>query len=162
MTETPSPDPADRPSPFPWPPVLLATAIGGALAMDWLFRLPIPFAETGVAHYVGMLLLMAGIGLVIWAALQFKAFDTSIRPDRGSAALLLAGPYAFSRNPIYLGEVVAQLGAALAFNSLWLLIGAIFFAVLVTRLAISPEEAYLARRFGRPYLDYSAHVRRWL
>lgn len=157
------PTPTDRPSAFPWPPVLLATAIGLAIALDFVwFRLPVPLAETGLVHAIGMLLLMAGVVLVVWAAMQFPAHRTSIRPDRGSNALVAAGPFAVSRNPIYLGELFALVGAGMAFNRGWLLLVAPLFAVAVTRLAIVPEEAYLTRRFGASYQDYQARVRRWL
>ncbi len=156
-------DATDRPSTFPWPPVLLAGAIGLALGLDWLvIRLPVPFAETDIVHFAAMILLLAGIVLVIWAAVQFRTHQTSIRPDRGSNALVAAGPFAFSRNPIYLGEVLALIGAGVSFNRLWLVLVAPLFAMAVTRLAIEPEEAYLERRFGTAFADYKARVRRWL
>lgn len=153
----------DRPSAFPWPPVLFTAAVVAALALDGLvLRLPFPFAETGLAHYLGMLALLAGIVLVGWAMLQFRKHATSIRPDRGSSALMATGPFAFSRNPIYLGEVIALTGAGVSFNRLWLVLAAPVFAYCVTRLAIEREEAYLERHFGAAYADYKARVRRWL
>ncbi|MFV0296082.1 MAG: methyltransferase family protein, partial [Hyphomicrobiaceae bacterium] len=100
--------------------------------------------------------------LVIWASIQFPRHETSIRPDRGADALVLAGPFAFSRNPIYLGEALALVGAGISFNMLWLLVAAAVFAVAVTRLAIVREEAFLERRFGPSYLAYKQRVRRWL
>jgi protein-S-isoprenylcysteine O-methyltransferase Ste14 len=158
------PDPsADRSSAFPWPPLLLVAAVLAALSLDWLLlRLPVPFAETETVHFAGMLLLIAGIALVIWAMLAFRRHATSIRPDRASNALIATGPFAFSRNPIYLGEAIGMVGAALAFNRLWLLLAVPVFVLLVTRLAIEREEAYLERRFGASYSDYKARVRRWL
>ncbi len=156
----PSPD---RPSPFPWPPVLLALAIGGALAFDWLIvPLPVPFAETALVQVLGWMLLLGGIAVSVWAALAFRAHNTTIRPDRGADALIEDGPYAWSRNPIYLGEVAALIGAALAFNRLTFLIAAPLFAFAVDRLAIRREETYLARRFGEAYQQYTARTRRWL
>lgn len=153
----------DRPSAFPWPPVLLVGAIVAALALERvLIPLPVPFAETGLVHFAGMTLLTAGIVLTVWAAMQFPRHRTSIRPDRGSEALVMAGPFAFSRNPIYLGEVMAIAGAGIGFNRLWLLLAAPAFMALVTRLAILREEAYLERRFGASYHDYRSRVRRWL
>jgi protein-S-isoprenylcysteine O-methyltransferase Ste14 len=153
----------DRPGAFPWPPVLFAAAVLAALALDWLvLRIPVPFAETQPVHFAGMLLLLAGIALVVWATLRFHRHATSIRPDRGSSALLATGPFAFSRNPIYLGEAIGMVGAGISFNRLWLLLAAPVFACAVTRLAIKREEAYLERRFGASYADYKARVRRWL
>ncbi|MGD9806376.1 MAG: isoprenylcysteine carboxylmethyltransferase family protein [Hyphomicrobiaceae bacterium] len=166
MTELDSKRPdstADRPSAFPWPPVLLLAAILFALLMDWLrLRLPFPFAETDILRFVGFLLMLAGVVLVVWAMLQFRQHATAIRPDRGSNALMATGPFAFSRNPIYLGEILALVGAGISFNRLWLVLVAPIFGFAVRRLAIEREEAYLERRFGSSYLDYKAHVRRWL
>ncbi|MEZ5855974.1 MAG: isoprenylcysteine carboxylmethyltransferase family protein [Hyphomicrobiaceae bacterium] len=139
----------DRPSPFPWPPVLLAGAIAAALVLHhYVLALPVPFAELGSVHYIGMLVLLAGIGLVLWAMLQFPRHRTSIRPDRGADALVLAGPFAFSRNPIYLGEALALVGAGVAYNMAWLVLVVPVFVGLVTHLAIVREEAYLERRFA--------------
>jgi len=143
--------------------VLLAGAIGLALGLDWLvIRLPVPFAEIRIVHFAAMTLMLAGLLLIGWAALQFRSHRTSIRPDRGSDALVAAGPFAFSRNPIYLGEVMALVGAGISYNRLWLVLAAPLFAVAVTRLAIEREEAYLDRRFGSAFADYRARVRRWL
>lgn len=154
---------ADRPSSFPWPPVLFAGAVALALCLEWtLIRLPVPLAETRAVHFLGLTLLLAGVLLVLWALLEFRRHETSMRPDRGSEALVAAGPFAFSRNPMYLGEVIALIGAGLAANRLWLIFVAPIFAVAVTRLAIVREEAYLERRFGPAYLDYKARVRRWI
>ena len=153
----------DRPSAFPWPPVLLAVAIGLALGLEHaVLRLPVPLAETALVHFAGMTMLTAGVVLVIWASVQFPIHRTSIRPDRGSNALVATGPFAFSRNPIYLGEVVALVGAGVGFNRLWLVLAAPLFAILVQWLAIRPEELYLRRRFGAAYQDYAARVRRWI
>lgn len=158
-----SEDELDRPSGFPWPPVLLAASIAVGLGLERvLIRLPVPFAEEPAVHFLGMTLLLAGVVLMVWAALQFRSHQTSIRPDRGSNALVAAGPFAFSRNPIYLAEVMALAGAGIGFNRLWLLLAAPVFAFAVSRLAIEREEAYLERRFGAAYLDYKSRVRRWI
>ncbi|MEZ5817432.1 MAG: isoprenylcysteine carboxylmethyltransferase family protein [Hyphomicrobiaceae bacterium] len=153
----------DRPSTFPWPPVLLAAAVLIAVGLDrWVLRLPVPWADMGAIHFIGMVLLLAGVILVLWAAFQFPRHATSIRPDRGSNALVAGGPYAFSRNPIYLGEAIALLGGGISFNRLWLIVVVPAFMLVVTRLAIEREEAYLERRFGSAFSDYKARVRRWI
>ena len=154
---------ADRPRAVPWPPLALAALIAAALAWDhWIAPLPLPFAETMLMRLAGWLLLGVGLALMAWAIVAFRQHETSIRPDRGSSALIIAGPFARSRNPIYLGEVLALLGAALVFNRLSLAMVAPLFMMAVTVLAIQPEEAYLTRRFGQAYADYCDRVRRWL
>ena len=153
----------DAPSAFPWPPLLLAGVVGSALAVDrWLMPLPLPFAELTAVRAAGLVILLSSVALLVWAAVEFQRHDTTIRPDRESRALITSGPFAWSRNPIYLAEIVALLGAALVFNKLMLALGAPVFGVLVTALAVRPEEDVLKRKFGLAYEDYCHHVRRWL
>ena len=66
------------------------------------------------------------------------------------------------RNPIYLGMVLGLIGLAIAFNSLWLLLTLVPFALALRYGVVAREEAYLERKFGDAYRRYSARVRRWL
>jgi protein-S-isoprenylcysteine O-methyltransferase Ste14 len=68
----------------------------------------------------------------------------------------------FTRNPIYLGMVLGLIGLAIAFNSLWLLMTLVPFALVIRYGVITREEAYLERKFGDGYRRYRARVRRWL
>jgi protein-S-isoprenylcysteine O-methyltransferase Ste14 len=72
------------------------------------------------------------------------------------------GPYALSRNPIYLGFAVMYLGFAFVANALWPLLFLPEAIALVYVFAIRREEQYLAREFGDAYAAYRARVRRWL
>ena len=153
----------DTPSAFPWPPVVLTGAVALALAIDrWVAPLPVPFAEFGAVRAGGAALLLGAVIVFLWTALQFRQHGTTIRPDRASTALIESGPFAWSRNPIYLAETIALLGAAILFDKLTLALVAPLFAVLVSRLAIRSEEAFLERRFGPLYEAYCRRVRRWL
>ncbi len=153
----------DRPNRFPWPPFLLSGITALALAVDyWIVPLPVPFAETAAAKVLGMLLLGSGLGLVAWAVLAFHRHATSIRPDRASKVLMTSGPFALTRNPIYLGEAAALLGAGMLFDRLSLVLAAAAFLVAVTFLAVRGEEAHLARRFGDAYEQYCQRAGRWL
>ncbi len=75
--------------------------------------------------------------------------------------LLEAGPYRFSRNPAFLGVMIAQFGFWLAlpscFSALCLIVGliAVYHQMLL-------EERHMAARFGTRYADYSQRVRRWV
>jgi protein-S-isoprenylcysteine O-methyltransferase Ste14 len=73
-----------------------------------------------------------------------------------------SGPFALSRNPIYLGNTLLITGAALLFASPWLLAAACVAAALVRVLAIRREEAHLAAQFGSVWTDYTQRTRRWL
>ena len=152
----------DRPSGFPWPPVLLAGGVALALGFDsWIVPVPVPFAETAAVQALGALLLGSGLCLVGWAVLSFRWHATTIRPDRAAKVLMTSGAFALSRNPIYLGEALALLGAGLLTNRLSVAIVAPAFLVAVTLLAVRREEAHLARRFGEAYEQYCERVGRW-
>ena len=85
-----------------------------------------------------------------------------MRPFQPSSALVEAGPFSFSCNPMYLGMLLALAG-------LWLLLGSVsplavvpaLFWLLHARFVL-PEEAHLERHFGARYHDYRRRVRRWL
>ena len=83
-------------------------------------------------------------------------------PHRGASSLITDGPYKRFRNPIYLGEVLIFLGIAEATKNVWFVIAGVVFAILVTRLAIVPEERHLEEKFGDAYRDYKARTRRWI
>ena len=118
---------------------------------------PPPFARLG-----GWGLVAAGVLLGASAVRLFRRAGTTPNPTRPTTALVLHGPYRFTRNPMYLGLGLAYLGAALLVNSVWPYVLFPVVIVLVQRWVIAPEEAYLERKFGAEYRAYRARVRRWL
>jgi protein-S-isoprenylcysteine O-methyltransferase Ste14 len=108
------------------------------------------------------------IGVALWLALdgtamfRFRRAGTSMIPFNPSTALVTSGPYRFTRNPMYLGMAFLYVGLAVAFDLIWALIVLPFVIAAVDQLVIAREEAYLVRKFGQPYCDYMARVRRWL
>ena len=87
---------------------------------------------------------------------------TNILPNRAAERLVTQGPFAISRNPIYLGNTTLMFGIGLAFNALWFLPLAICAAAFVERLAIRREEAHLALLFGPEWAAYATTTARWL
>jgi protein-S-isoprenylcysteine O-methyltransferase Ste14 len=79
------------------------------------------------------------------------------RPDQ----LVDNGPYAFSRNPMYVAWTVGYLGIALVAGTAWplLLLPAV---LVVTQVVVQREERSLERRFGAAYRSYKTSVRRYL
>ena len=72
------------------------------------------------------------------------------------------GPFAWSRNPLYLGLLVFSAGVALVAGSLWALVALPLEWALLQWGAVLPEERYLSPKFGATYVDYTERVRRWL
>ena len=116
----------------------------------------------GVPELLGLAFVVLGAALVLWCLVTFAFVG------RGTAApfdpprqLVTVGPYRFVRNPIYIGAIIAMLGAALFYWSAAL--GAYALVVLiVTHLLVRfYEEPHLRRVFGQPYEDYLRTVHRW-
>lgn len=81
--------------------------------------------------------------------------------DTPPERLVTSGPFAWCRNPMYLGHMIFLAGLALTLHSE--LAAAITVATIVWfQLRVLRDERRLAERFGPPYLDYKARVRRWI
>ncbi len=139
------------------PPVWLI----GFMAAAWgLARLWAPLGD--MLLWPGLGLVAVGIALIVWSALAFRRARTTIVPHQPPSALVEAGPYRFSRNPIYLADLVILAGLALTLGAPLALILLVPFHAVLLRLFILPEEAVLARDLGQPYLDFKTRVRRWI
>lgn len=78
-----------------------------------------------------------------------------------NAQLAVTGPYARTRNPLYLGSIVMALGFILAARSIWLGIAALAMFLFIYVPVIQVEESYLRSAFPE-YLEYAAQVPRFL
>lgn len=110
----------------------------------------------------GGLFLLLGLGIAQWHAALFRRVGTNIHTFRPPDFLLRRGLFRVSRNPMYLGFVVALVGVALALGSLWSAIIVPLYALLVDRWYVAYEERALTARFGAEYAAYRREVRRWL
>lgn len=139
-----------------YPPVWLLLFIAGAWGIARLW------APWGGAAPAGWVLIAAGVALSVWAALSFRRVRTTIVPYQPPSALVTTGPYRFSRNPIYVADLMILAGAALVLGAPLALVLMVPFHQVLLRLFILPEEAVLRRELGQPYLDFQARVRRWI
>jgi protein-S-isoprenylcysteine O-methyltransferase Ste14 len=143
-----------------YPPAYLALA---ALLMVGLHLLvPIRQLVEGPYRYLGFLPLATGLGMAIWVNAMFQHAGTTIKPFEESSALVVGGPFGFSRNPIYLGMVVFLLGIGVLLGSVTPLLVIPIFVLIIDRRIIRAEEVMLARTFGAEYDAYRGRVRRWI
>jgi protein-S-isoprenylcysteine O-methyltransferase Ste14 len=127
---------------------------------DLLLKIPpfrSPFVTVGAVT-----LLIIGFIIRVWAALYFYEQGMAVIRLEPQEKLFTAGPYNFSRNPLYLGgNVFIFLGAVLFLGSpSGVALTAI--AIAATDLMIRREEKQLAREFGQGWISYKARVRRWI
>ena len=143
-----------------WPPVAIgvplllggvATAVWGDPVEPGDWRVPLGW------------LLAAAFGVWNgWSLWLFARHETGLLPGDATTSMIESGPYRLSRNPLYVGLLALYLAIALLASSFWALVLFPTAAVLVLWGAILPEERFLESRFGEPYDDYRARVRRWL
>ena len=122
-----------------------------------------PVTHMGPAQVVGFIVVVLGVGLAIACVLTFafagKGTPAPFDPPR---MLVIAGPYRWVRNPMYIGAGAALFGAALYYHSLALVGYALLFVVMTNGFVLLYEEPHLRRVFGQPYEDYLRTVRRWI
>jgi protein-S-isoprenylcysteine O-methyltransferase Ste14 len=142
------------------PPILYLTAIVAGVLLH-LFR-PLRFVPPTFAVLLGPAVVVIAIALFVFAVGKFRAAGTPVPAFKPTTAIVSAGPYRFSRNPIYLAFSLLQLGLAIWVNSLWVMATLVAAVAFIHFVIIPREEAYLERKFGAAYLDYKHAVRRWL
>ncbi|MEI2779352.1 MAG: isoprenylcysteine carboxylmethyltransferase family protein [Tetrasphaera sp.] len=152
---------ADRGAPVKvLPPLLYAVPFALAWLAEWRWPTSLGLGASG--RVAGGLLVLSGMALMLWAFWEFRRRGTTILPWGAATSLATTGPYRLTRNPIYLGDALAYLGASLLLDSIWPLPLLPLIMVANYRWVIRHEEAYLATRFGRAYAEYRLRVRRWL
>lgn len=153
---------SDRPntSPIVHPPVVTLAFLLIAYALGRF--VPIPFAVPAMLRYIGLAFAFVGFLLGIGAFIEFMKARTTLDPHGVAKQLVTSGIYRFTRNPIYLGFLLVIVGLPLYFGLYWGILLAPFYVFLMNRLIIQHEEAYLERKFGKTYMDYTSQVRRWL
>ena len=118
------------------------------------------FARPGNTHLtLGIPLLLMGETIRIWAV-SYAGGQTRTRRV-GARALCSSGPFAFVRNPLYLGNTLMYAGIVLIAGSanVWLMVATTFLFFLVQyALIISLEEETLALLFGEEYEEYKNNV----
>jgi protein-S-isoprenylcysteine O-methyltransferase Ste14 len=142
------------------PPFFYIAAIGGGALLRRYAPLTIGWDTPRLIAAWAFVALFAV--LMAWSFLWFARQRTTIIPNKPAKALVLDGPFRLTRNPLYLAMALLTVGVGLWLDTWWVLILLVPAVVLVDRVVIAREEAYLRRRFGAEYDAFSARVRRWL
>lgn len=149
---------------FP-PPLIFLGGFAFGLGLHNWFR---PASITGVASVArtlevgGTIVTGAGFALMLWGVLTFARAHTAIIPHKAASTLVQAGPYRFTRNPMYTGLTFAYIGGSLTMNTWWTLLFLPMVIALLLRFVVHREEAYLTDAFGDEYRTYQRRVRRFL
>jgi protein-S-isoprenylcysteine O-methyltransferase Ste14 len=107
--------------------------------------------------WLGAALTLAGVAFAIWARVWIAgnwSSDVTLKHDH---ELIVDGPYAFVRHPIYTGILLGFLGTALAVGE-WRGLLAILFAAVAYWRKLGIEETVMRGQFGEAYARYAARV----
>lgn len=125
------------------------------------YLIPLTCSYTGWSIVIGNVLLTVGfIATSYIHAWLGKAWRSGIDPE-APVVLIWHGLYRYSRNPMFVGVAIAQVGFLLALPSVFSLLCLLFGLVTLYRQALS-EEQHLRQVLPEQYQTYCASVRRWL
>ena len=102
-----------------------------------------------------------GLALNLWADATFKRARVDVVPFGEMPRLMEAGPFRYSRNPMYLGMATASAGLTIASGVIFNFVFAAGLAAWLERAYIMPEARFLAERFGAEYQSYRQRAPRW-
>ena len=143
------------------PPIWALIYVLVTLAISWLLGWPelpgLPRPCLGIA------LALIPWALPVWAFLMFRRAGTEIDPTSPTnRALVVDGPYRYTRNPMYLGLVLVTLGIAIAIGAWPMFLAPVAVFATANWVHIPFEEAKMQRQFGAAFDAYTLRVRRWI
>jgi protein-S-isoprenylcysteine O-methyltransferase Ste14 len=114
-------------------------------------------------NLAGLVIATIGVGLYVWCLVfHYRSYRTSVRVGFTPPHLVIAGPYRFSRNPMYVTGLIAWLGWVIFYGSPAVFVGHVLLWVIFTIRVIPYEERQLEGLFGDEYLDFKRSVPRWI
>lgn len=140
-------------------PRRILVALPALVAGAFLIRPRNLFGEwQSLGLLASLALVAAGLALRAWAAASAGGHTRSGLIE--APQLVTGGPYAFVRNPIYLGSFVLGLGMIGLLQDPWLLLPHAFVFAIFFGAIIPAEERFLVKRFGDEYLRFCGAVPR--
>jgi protein-S-isoprenylcysteine O-methyltransferase Ste14 len=166
-TENPHPESSKRTKFLsPWLAYPLALIVWEVV--PWAISLLTPrygwmSGRPGIWNLLGLILVLIGTTGLIWGiALHSAQSSEGIEWELDKSYLLRHGPYAFSRHPMYLSELLLLLGWVIFYGSVALLTAFVVWYLFFNYYAVPREEHLLEAHFGEAYREYKSRVPRWL
>ena len=145
--------------PVPW--VFVLTYILG-VALERVLAIPFSPQVARMSVIAGRALFVVGAVIAGWGLVLFYSNRTTTVPGKSSIKLVTWGPYRFTRNPMYVGLILAYVGEAGLMNQIWPVFLLPFMIAYLNWIVIPVEEAKLTEVFQDQYLQYRSRVRRWV
>jgi len=147
-----------------WRALLAFLALPGMVAgvAPWLIAAADPWAGPGAPWAGGALYGLGALSVAACAVEFYRAGRGTLAPWSPPKALVTGGLYRWTRNPMYLGVVVAVAGAAVAAGSPLAALYAAALAFAFHARVTLHEEPWLALRFPDEWRAYEMRTPRWL
>ncbi len=144
------------------PPLIYAGGLVASLLLHLAFPIKVRLLPRWISGRLGGSLIGIAVLLALTGFRLMRKAGTEVNPTMPSTALVVKGPFQFTRNPLYLSMTLLYSAIAMLTNALWAIAILPFVLLIMRRGVIEREERYLERKFGEEYLQYKARVRRWL
>jgi protein-S-isoprenylcysteine O-methyltransferase Ste14 len=144
--------------PVPW--VFVLTYLLG-VALEHILHPTIPPTATSISTIFGAVFFAMGAVIAGWGLVLFRKAKTTTVPGKLSGKLVTWGPYRFTRNPMYVGLVLAYLGEAGLMKQIWPVVLLPLTVAYLNWTVIPLEEAKLDEAFHDEFGQYRSRVRRW-
>lgn len=145
-------------------PPLAVTGLAAALIWGIARLVPNLSVAIPLRSWIAAALALLGGAASLWAVVSFGRAKTTVNPlhPEATSQLVVHGMYHYSRNPMYLGMLLALGGWFVYYASVLGTAVLPCFVGYLNRFQIQPEEEMLTRKFGLAYKAYVGRVRRWL
>jgi len=137
------------------------------IAFKYRSYTPIPFLilmlifqqSTPLSLITGFTIALIGELIRFWGV-SWAGSETRSTGGVGGTFLIISGPFAYVRNPLYVGNILMYLGLGIMSFALfpYLQIGAIIFFLFQYYYIVKEEERFLREKFSEQYKDFCKHV----
>lgn len=133
--------------------------------------IPIPFLlvmlifaqPTTITMGLGLIVMIIG-ELIRFSGVAFAGSLTRVTGNVGAPEVIVSGPFAHVRNPLYVGNLFIYIGIGIMANALFpwlLLVAAVWFSFQYYQIVMLEEE-FLEKEFGESYLEFKKNVPRFI
>ena len=150
----------DHPGVIAPPPLIYLGFLGLGFPLEW--ALPVAsHVAASPRYWLASALAGGGVAIALTAFREFRRAETHVLPHKPTTAIIASGPFAYTRNPLYLALALFHGAVAIAAGNVWALMLLAPALLVIHHGVIAREERYLEAKFGAEYLAYKGRVRRW-
>ena len=128
----------------------------------FLFTMVLFARPTGTTLAAGFVLTLIGESIRFWGV-AYAGSLTRVTGNVGAPEVVIAGPFSYVRNPLYIGNILMYTGVGVMANALtpWLVLVALAYFSIQYSLIVSLEEEFLEKEFGEGYIEFKKNVPRF-